>query len=58
MKIEVIAEGPYRIQSECLIAHSNGREETKTGIVLLCRCGASANKPYSDDSHGKIGFAG
>jgi uncharacterized Fe-S cluster protein YjdI len=58
MKIEVTASGPYRIQSECLIVHSDGREETKTGTVSLCRCGASVNKPYCDGSHRKIGFEG
>jgi uncharacterized Fe-S cluster protein YjdI len=57
-KIEVTANGPYRIQSECLIVHSDGREEMKTGTVSLCRCGASGNKPYCDGSHRKISFEG
>lgn len=58
MKIEVTPNGPYLIKTECLIVHSDGREETKTGTVALCRCGASANKPYCDGSHRKIGFEG
>jgi uncharacterized Fe-S cluster protein YjdI len=58
LKIEVAVNGPYLIKTECLIVHSNGREETKTGTVALCRCGASANKPYCDGSHRKIGFEG
>ena len=33
-----------------------GGEETKTGTVALCRCGASENKPYCDGHHRKIGF--
>ena len=57
-KIEVAANGPYLIKTECLIVHSDGREETKTGTVALCRCGASANKPYCDGGHKKIGFMG
>ncbi|HEV7781903.1 MAG TPA: (4Fe-4S)-binding protein [Chitinophagaceae bacterium] len=58
MKIEVSANGPYLIKTECLIVHSDGKEETKTGTVALCRCGASANKPYCDGTHRKIGFEG
>lgn len=58
MKIEVSPNGPYLIKTECLIVHSDGREEMKTGTVALCRCGASANKPYCDGSHRKVGFQG
>lgn len=58
MKIEVSPNGPYLIKTECLIVHSDGREETKAGTVALCRCGNSGNKPYCDGSHRKTGFAG
>jgi uncharacterized Fe-S cluster protein YjdI len=58
MKVEVTPNGPYLIKTECLIVHSDGREETKTGTVALCRCGASANKPYCDGTHRKMGFEG
>ena len=57
-KIEVSPNGPYLIKTECLIVHTDGKEEIKTGTVALCRCGASANKPYCDGSHRKIGFEG
>lgn len=56
LTIEVAPNGPYLIKSECLIVHSDGKEETKTGAVALCRCGASQNKPYCDGSHKKSGF--
>lgn len=58
LKVEVTPNGPYIINTECLIVHSDGKEETKTGTVALCRCGASGNKPYCDGSHRKIGFEG
>jgi uncharacterized Fe-S cluster protein YjdI len=58
LKVEVTPNGPYLIKTECLIVHSDGREETKTGTVALCRCGASTNKPYCDGGHRKIGFTG
>ena len=56
LKVEVTPNGPYLIKTECLIVHSDGREETKTGTVALCRCGSSTNKPYCDGSHRKNGF--
>jgi len=58
LKIEVTADGPYLISTECMIVHSDGREEVKTGSVALCRCGNSQNKPYCDGSHSSTGFKG
>lgn len=58
IKVEVKPNGPYIINTECLIVHSDGREETKTGTLALCRCGSSANKPYCDGTHRKVGFEG
>jgi uncharacterized Fe-S cluster protein YjdI len=58
LKIEVSANGPYLIKSECRIVYSDGREETKTGTVALCRCGTSLNKPYCDGNHRRIEFKG
>lgn len=56
LKINVTPNGPYLINTECLIVHSSGKEEVKTGTVALCRCGLSANKPYCDGSHSKAEF--
>lgn len=58
LKIEVSANGPYLVKSECRIVYSDGREETKTGTVALCRCGTSQNKPYCDGNHRRIEFKG
>ena len=57
-EIVVSANGPYIIKSECLIKHSDGREEIKQGTTTLCRCGNSKNKPYCDGSHTGAGFVG
>jgi hypothetical protein len=57
-KIEVTANGPYLIKTECLIVLSDGKEEIKTGTIALCRCGASEHKPYCDGNHKKTGFTG
>jgi uncharacterized Fe-S cluster protein YjdI len=56
--IQAAPNGPFLIKTECVIIHSDGKEETKTGTVALCRCGASANKPYCDGKHKSIGFEG
>ncbi|MFM2362103.1 MAG: hypothetical protein RLZZ316_1005 [Bacteroidota bacterium] len=56
--INVLPNGPFIINSECLIKHSDGSEEIKTGKVALCRCGASQKKPYCDGSHRGNGFQG
>ncbi|MBL7733550.1 MAG: (4Fe-4S)-binding protein [Chitinophagaceae bacterium] len=58
LKVQVTANGPYLIKTECVVIHADGKEETKSGTVALCRCGASANKPYCDGSHKKIDFQG
>jgi CDGSH-type Zn-finger protein len=36
--------------------HSDGRVMADTASALLCRCGASANKPFCDGSHQRVGF--
>ena len=55
-EIVVSADGPYLVKSECIIKHSDGREEIKKGVTALCRCGNSKNKPYCDGTHSRIGF--
>jgi CDGSH-type Zn-finger protein len=48
----LLANGPLTLQ--------NGQKQTIANTVetALCRCGASANKPYCDGSHSTIGFQG
>lgn len=56
VQIEVKPNGPILIKSDCCIKNADGTEEIKTGVIALCRCGASANKPYCDGAHKKIDF--
>ena len=58
VNIQIKPNGPILITADCHIIHSNGEEEIKKGSTALCRCGASANKPYCDGSHRKINFQG
>jgi CDGSH-type Zn-finger protein len=38
------------------IVSGTGRTVTRTSEAFLCRCGASANKPFCDGTHKRIGF--
>jgi len=58
VKVAVSANGPYLINTECVIQYADGREEVKKGKVALCRCGSSNNKPYCDGRHKEINFVG
>jgi len=61
VKITVRNNGPLRVDDpngviEMVDAEGNKYDLTgKTGFSL-CRCGASANRPFCDGSHNKIAF--
>ena len=57
-KITVRDNGPLLVEGEDVtVCDSTGAEFTLRGhSFVLCRCGASANKPFCDGSHGRIGF--
>ncbi len=57
-KIEIAANGPILVHGTIEVKHSDGRVEMKENMTALCRCGASANKPYCDGTHRKIDFKG
>jgi CDGSH-type Zn-finger protein len=48
--------GPLLIEGNIEVVTSTGRTILRTQTAALCRCGGSANKPYCDGSHNKIGF--
>lgn len=54
--VEVSANGPLLVYGNITIKNKNGEEIKKNKVTALCRCGASANKPYCDGTHVKIGF--
>lgn len=57
-KIEIAANGPILVHGTIEIKHADGTVETKEKMCALCRCGASANKPFCDGTHRKIEFKG
>lgn len=49
--------GPLLVKGPVTLVDSEGTEfKVSTPTVALCRCGGSANKPFCDGSHVKIGF--
>ena len=60
MKITVRENGPYRVEGDIpLFDHLGNRiQPPKPGGYSLCRCGGSANKPFCDSTHSRIGFIG
>ena len=57
-KVEVMVNGPLLVYGDLEVTGSDGNVETKKRTTAFCRCGASANKPYCDGEHNKIGFEG
>ena len=56
-KVIVRNNGPYRLEGDITILDQEGRPFGLAGrtVVSLCRCGQSANKPFCDGTHGKVG---
>ena len=56
MTINARPNGPLYVRGHVQITGTGGqliREDTR---VALCRCGHSANKPFCDGSHRRVGF--
>jgi len=54
--IELLKNGPIIIKGKLSLKSTNGEQELEKEMIALCRCGASAKKPYCDGSHSKIDF--
>ncbi len=55
--IEPLANGPLLVYGNLLVKNTDGTETRCTEVTAFCRCGSSANKPYCDGTHVKIGFS-
>jgi len=50
-------DGPILVRADVAILDEDGRPLPRhRATVALCRCGASAIKPYCDGTHKAIGF--
>jgi len=57
-KITVNKNGSLRLEGEFEIYDAAGGKYDLAGrtVIGLCRCGASANKPFCDGAHARCGF--
>ncbi|HEV2644906.1 MAG TPA: CDGSH iron-sulfur domain-containing protein [Acidobacteriaceae bacterium] len=58
VKITVKPNGPLRVEGPISLTDADGKQWDLTGkpAISLCRCGASANRPFCDGAHNRIGF--
>ncbi len=57
-KITPLNNGPLRVEGDFEIVDPQGKAFGLAGrtALSLCRCGHSANKPFCDGSHKRVGF--
>ena len=58
LKVTPRPNGPLLVEGNIEVCTGTGRTINRTQKTALCRCGGSANKPYCDGTHTKIGFTG
>jgi CDGSH-type Zn-finger protein/uncharacterized Fe-S cluster protein YjdI len=56
LKVERNQNGPLTITGKLTVHSGSGREAWKGEEADFCRCGNSANKPFCDGAHRKMGF--
>ena len=56
VEIAAAEDGPLLVTGSLEVVAGTGRTIDRCGKTALCRCGASANKPFCDGSHKTIGF--
>jgi hypothetical protein len=52
--VTLMPNGPLKVADARLMGADGS--VVKEGDLFLCRCGHSANKPFCDGSHAKMGF--
>jgi len=57
--VKAIKNGPLEVSGQVQITDSAGAvRPSDESPIYLCRCGHSANKPFCDGSHKRVGFQG
>lgn len=58
VRLQLLPAGPLKAEGNLEVLSGTGRTLQRSRRVFLCRCGASANKPFCDGSHSRAGFTG
>ena len=56
LTVEPQTDGPLQVRGNLEITSGTGRVVARLQQARLCRCGGSANKPFCDGTHTRIGF--
>jgi CDGSH-type Zn-finger protein/uncharacterized Fe-S cluster protein YjdI len=56
LQIDPQIDGPLQVRGNLEITSGTGRVVARVTSTRLCRCGASATKPFCDGSHARVGF--
>lgn len=56
VQIDMATNGPLVVSGPVEVVSGTGKTILKNINIAFCRCGASANKPFCDGTHGKIDF--
>lgn len=54
--VKPLPNGPLLVTGNLEVCSGTGRTTNRVTKTALCRCGHSANKPYCDGTHTKVGF--
>lgn len=54
--VQLVNDGPLFLSGDITISDAGQRAPERSVRIALCRCGASGNKPFCDNSHIEAGF--
>jgi CDGSH-type Zn-finger protein/uncharacterized Fe-S cluster protein YjdI len=55
-ELHIVSDGPHHLRGDIELRDDSGKALARETRMALCRCGASGNKPYCDNSHVGSGF--
>ena len=55
-EFKVLKKGPMQVSGKFVLKSSDDEVLDTGEIIFLCRCGASAKKPFCDGSHLRVGL--